>query len=493
MNGKIVYSFSISLFLMLLPILVVSADRGMIPVLPDVSVYEPGQKAIIAWNGHEEILILSTDVFSKNDTITLEILPLPSIPNKIEKASFESFNAVQELIWFHLPLRSEYGNETDDVKVIFHEKIGMHDITVVEANNVSELVGWVDEFLVQNGIDQEVSLSDFESVLEEYMSRGFEVYALDLVELSSEQKSVEPILYQFNTTFLYYPLLITSPLEGEGKITLFLLAEGIVEDGYYPLTEAHYRYYGLDLSEPIRFRVSKEELSTIDQRIAELFENEAWMTALTYEGSLGVLTEDVMTSKILYIPTCDLNVDGIVNVIDLAIVAKAFGSYAEHPRWNPKADVDKNGVVDILDIVRLAKDFGKKSTEKTEFQTIEKGYYSGHTNSAYHVINTETEWADVWNQHRSISWPQQSPPKINFSDTTVIAVFMGEFSTGGYGIEIEEIFNMPKSTIVKVEKTYHGAGCIVTQALSQPYHIVRTNKIDKEIIFEVVVRIIQCS
>ena len=34
-------------------------------------------------------------------------------------------------------------NATADVEVVFREKIGMHDITVVHAGNVSELVGWM--------------------------------------------------------------------------------------------------------------------------------------------------------------------------------------------------------------------------------------------------------------------------------------------------------------------------------------------------------------
>jgi hypothetical protein len=359
MRVRVVSSFLLSLFLLVPSVLVVSADRGMIPVIPDVSIFEPGQKAIIAWNGHEEILILSTDVLSTYNTTTLEILPLPSIPKKIETASFESFNAVQELIWYHLPLGFRYDNATADVKVIFHEKIGMHDITVVQADNVSEFVGWVEEFLVQNGISQEVSLENFEFVIDDYMSRGLEVFVLDLVELSSDEKSVEPILYKFDTAFLYYPLLITSPLGGEGEIMLFLLTEGLVEDGYYPLGKAQYRYYGLNLSEPIQFRISNKELSTIDPSIAELFEDEAWMTALTYEGSLNALTEDITITEVTSIATGDLNVDGVVNIVDIAITATAFGSSPGHPRWNPMTDLNDDGTVDIADISIVAQDFGK--------------------------------------------------------------------------------------------------------------------------------------
>jgi len=128
-----------------------------------------------------------------------------------------------------------------------------------------------------------------------------------------------------------------------------------------------------------------------------------------------------------------------------------------------------------------------------EFQTISKGHVSGHKNSAYYVIENESEWAVVWNHHASVYWPSQPPPEIDFSKTIIIAVFMGEFLTGGYGIEIKEVINTPQCVIVKVEKTYPGEGCVVTAALSQPYHIVKMDKVFKEITFETVERTIKCS
>jgi PKD repeat protein len=55
----------------------------------------------------------------------------------------------------------------------------------------------------------------------------------------------------------------------------------------------------------------------------------------------------------------DVNKDGKVNIIDLAIAAKGFGKRPGEPYWNEAADLDKNGVINIFDIARIAKDFGK--------------------------------------------------------------------------------------------------------------------------------------
>ena len=58
----------------------------------------------------------------------------------------------------------------------------------------------------------------------------------------------------------------------------------------------------------------------------------------------------------------DIDRNGKVDILDIAIAAKAYGSYPGHPRWNPKADLDGNNKIDILDIAKVAKDYGKTRT-----------------------------------------------------------------------------------------------------------------------------------
>jgi hypothetical protein len=58
----------------------------------------------------------------------------------------------------------------------------------------------------------------------------------------------------------------------------------------------------------------------------------------------------------------DIDRNGAVDILDIALAAKAYGSYPGHPRWNPKADLDGNNKVDIIDIAKVAKDYGKTRT-----------------------------------------------------------------------------------------------------------------------------------
>jgi len=55
----------------------------------------------------------------------------------------------------------------------------------------------------------------------------------------------------------------------------------------------------------------------------------------------------------------NININGRVDIRDIAYAAQAFGSYPEHPRWNPIADENEDNKIDIRDLVLIAKNFGK--------------------------------------------------------------------------------------------------------------------------------------
>ncbi len=67
----------------------------------------------------------------------------------------------------------------------------------------------------------------------------------------------------------------------------------------------------------------------------------------------------------MYVPTLvslfgDLNSDGTVNILDISIVAFAYGSTPGNERWNPEADTNHDGIVNIVDVAQVAREFGKQ-------------------------------------------------------------------------------------------------------------------------------------
>jgi parallel beta-helix repeat protein len=55
----------------------------------------------------------------------------------------------------------------------------------------------------------------------------------------------------------------------------------------------------------------------------------------------------------------DLNSDGIVNIFDLRIVAKAYGSESGEPNWDLRADLNRDGKINIYDLVLVSTNYGK--------------------------------------------------------------------------------------------------------------------------------------
>ena len=55
----------------------------------------------------------------------------------------------------------------------------------------------------------------------------------------------------------------------------------------------------------------------------------------------------------------DVNADGVVNILDLTLVAKDFGATLTAAQQGPNPDVDRDGTVDIRDLTLVAKYFGQ--------------------------------------------------------------------------------------------------------------------------------------
>jgi len=59
----------------------------------------------------------------------------------------------------------------------------------------------------------------------------------------------------------------------------------------------------------------------------------------------------------------DFNNDGKINMKDIAVVAKAFGSAPGDPNWTPEADLNNDGKIDMKDISIIAKTFGAEAID----------------------------------------------------------------------------------------------------------------------------------
>ena len=55
----------------------------------------------------------------------------------------------------------------------------------------------------------------------------------------------------------------------------------------------------------------------------------------------------------------DVNNDGIVNVLDMIIIAHHWMETPASPHWDPRADVNNDGIVNVLDLILVGQHFGE--------------------------------------------------------------------------------------------------------------------------------------
>jgi len=278
--------------------------------MADILVYEPGQKAIIAWDGSVELLILSTDVRAESETTVLRIVPLPSQPESIEKGDFQSFERLAGLLQKRFPPVDSWLSCTatdrgakGGVDIVFHEEIGAHDIWVAKATDSTEFIIWAEDFLARNQIQHQISSPRLESLVAAYIQEGIEFFVFDLIELSPDQESVEPIAYKFPSDSLYFPLKISSIIPGDSWISLFLFTPDRLD--LSRATEA--QLGGVQFAEAkasaLQCKVDEAELDSIDHALLEMFVGPAWLTAIQTEVPLELLDRDMaITSAYLEPP-----------------------------------------------------------------------------------------------------------------------------------------------------------------------------------------------
>jgi len=282
-----------------------SADCGGIPFKPSVQIFEPNQRAVIGFNGREEILLLSTDLRASESTKVLQVLPLPSEP-KVTKGDFDLFVKATDLINARLAPRGLGGAGGMGAmgsggapgraplpagKVTFHDKIGSHEISVTRVLHQRGFIDWVDNYLRKAGVDNPTIPEAMKEVVAEYLRQGFRWFVFDVIELADEVKTKEAIQYRFFTRSLYYPLRITRTEEGDTEVRLLILSPKLLplpKVGKTRVRVAH---------QPIQ--ISPQELRSLgNDEMAALMNRQSCMLRIwEVKGPLSGFKKDIVTSS----------------------------------------------------------------------------------------------------------------------------------------------------------------------------------------------------
>ncbi|MEW6282434.1 MAG: DUF2330 domain-containing protein [Candidatus Eremiobacterota bacterium] len=199
-----------------------AADRMVIVPYSSAGITEPGQKALIGFDGRRQILVLTTVLSSREPQEVLEVLPLPGEP-RVAGLAPDFLTRLEALASEVSPTAVATLRGQPAIEVTAQHRVGCHDITVLRVRNASELNGFVADYYARRG-RQVRRLSPAEVRLaEDYVEQGCGWLVLDRVELTGEATRVDPVLYEFESDRLFYPMRTSNLVGHSGVVDLLVL------------------------------------------------------------------------------------------------------------------------------------------------------------------------------------------------------------------------------------------------------------------------------
>ncbi|HEX6939025.1 MAG TPA: protease complex subunit PrcB family protein [Longimicrobiales bacterium] len=119
--------------------------------------------------------------------------------------------------------------------------------------------------------------------------------------------------------------------------------------------------------------------------------------------------------------------------------------------------------------------------------------YSGIASRRRDVITTRAEWQAFWNELMATRTPRPALPAVDFDRETVLVAAMGRQPTGGYAIEIEQVYRAPDEVVAVVAETRPGEGCMTAQAITAPVFVARIERAGLPIRFVETERVQDCD
>ncbi len=147
---------------------------------------------------------------------------------------------------------------------------------------------------------------------------------------------------------------------------------------------------------------------------------------------------------------------------------------------------------------------GCGSDSDFDFETLEKGTYSGYNTMCEDIsenlqeatlfkIDSQKMLESFWIKHNCLLTPKPELPIVNFDYEMLIALLDTMKSTGGYSITIHKLAENDGNIDINSIQQAAGSGCAVTQAFSQPFHIIKTSKNDKPLTLLYTTETINCD
>lgn len=106
-------------------------------------------------------------------------------------------------------------------------------------------------------------------------------------------------------------------------------------------------------------------------------------------------------------------------------------------------------------------------------QVIAQGGQSTVQNMQFHIANTKGKLSSLWGNGHAHLLSQPPAPSINFTQESIVGIFLGTKPTGGYSLNVVNVENTPEGWRVNVNITEPAANSFTTQALTSPWVLIK--------------------
>lgn len=100
----------------------------------------------------------------------------------------------------------------------------------------------------------------------------------------------------------------------------------------------------------------------------------------------------------------------------------------------------------------------------------------GFRSATYQLVTNQAQLLDLWNRAHQSLLTVPPTPRIDFQRETVVALFMGAQSTGGYSVTVDQVTDENRELYLDVRFGSPEPGAITTQALTGPWLMVRVQR-----------------
>ena len=107
------------------------------------------------------------------------------------------------------------------------------------------------------------------------------------------------------------------------------------------------------------------------------------------------------------------------------------------------------------------------ASQAVPFSAVAGGPISRIDEARKVVVRTDAEWQALWKMHSSAP-----APKVDFSTSLVVGVFLGMRPTAGYIVAIQRVSRTPAGALVEYVQTEPDRNRMIAQMLTFPFHLV---------------------